>query len=76
MSLKPCPFCGGEAAPGTIRYHDKTVREQEWGQDTFHKINCIVCGANNLGIVGFRTPELAAAHWNRRSECLQKGKAK
>ncbi len=66
--LDPCPFCGGEAAFGTIRYSEKTVNEQTWDQDTFHKVNCIVCGANNLGIVGWKTPALAAEHWNRRAE--------
>lgn len=66
VSLLPCPFCGGEAATGTIRYSDRMIREQNWGQDTFHKINCVMCGANNLGLVGFRTEALAIEAWNKR----------
>lgn len=67
--LLPCPFCGGEASLGTIRYSSATIREQHWGQDTFHKVNCIRCGSDNLGLVGFATRELATEHWNRRVPC-------
>jgi len=70
--LLPCPFCGGEAAFGTVSYSSSTVREQNWGQYTFHKINCILCGSTNLGLVGFRTAEDAAAHWNKRFHGEQK----
>lgn len=66
VTLLPCPFCGGEAAFNTIRYSAEHVREQNWGQDTFHGVNCIICGTSNRGIVGFRTPEAAAVKWNRR----------
>lgn len=65
--LKPCPMCGGEAGRATTKYDARTVREQEWDQDTFHYINCTRCGLNNAGIVGgVKTPELAAELWNRR----------
>jgi hypothetical protein len=64
--LLPCPFCGGEAAANQVRYHDKMIREQEWSQDTFHGVNCVLCGVNNLGLVGHRTPEKAAERWNTR----------
>lgn len=67
VTLLPCPFCGGEAAFGTVRYSDKTIAEQNWGQDTFHSVNCVVCGTNNRGPVGYRAKELAAEAWNRRS---------
>jgi hypothetical protein len=65
--LERCPFCGGEAAFSTTTYNKKTIREQCWGQDTFHSVNCISCGTNNRGLVGYLTPEKAAAHWNKRS---------
>lgn len=65
--LKPCPFCGGEAAPATVRYSDETVREQHWGQDTFHYVSCIRCGSNNKGLVGSLTTSKAAETWNRRA---------
>lgn len=66
--LKNCPFCGGECSHGTIRYSSQTVREQHWGQDEFHYVNCIRCQANNKGVVGYRTSELAANAWNQRTE--------
>jgi len=63
--LKSCPFCGGKAALGTIKYIDSTVREQEWKQATFHKVNCILCASTNLG--RFKSPTEAIEHWNRRA---------
>lgn len=67
-TLKPCPFCGGEAAPGTIRYSDHHAKRQGWDQTRFFFVNCMSCGAQNQGIVGRRTPEAARDHWNRRVE--------
>jgi len=65
--LKPCPFCRGEAAFNTVQYSAKHVKEQGWAKDTFHGVNCIECGVNNRGLVGWDTPEEAAAAWNRRA---------
>ena len=65
--LLPCPFCGGEAGHGTMRYSKAHVNEQGWFQDEFYFVNCIVCGSNNKGIVGFDSPERAIAAWNRRT---------
>ncbi len=65
--LLPCPFCGGRAAPNTVTYASDHVREQGWKQGTFHGINCVLCGTNNRGIVGFETEDEAAAHWNVRA---------
>ena len=64
--LKPCPFCGGEAAIGTIRYSWQHVKEQGWGQDLFYYVNCIVCGANNKSIVGHQSGQKASSNWNTR----------
>jgi hypothetical protein len=61
-------MCGGEAALNRVTYSRKTVREQAWEQDTFHGVNCITCGLNNKGLVGYRTPEAAAIAWNKRHE--------
>jgi hypothetical protein len=69
--LAQCPFCGGEASHGTIRYSDVTIREQGWNQDTFHYVNCIVCGSNNRGLVGFDSEAKAEEHWNRRAVLAQ-----
>lgn len=66
-NLLPCPFCGGEAAFGTVRYGDATVKEQRWEQDTFHLVNCVLCGADNQGVIGHRTQDAAAERWNRRA---------
>jgi hypothetical protein len=67
IDLRPCPFCGGKAAFGTVTYGEKTVAYQHWDQDTFHKINCIICGTDNCGLVGHRTQSDAAEHWNKRA---------
>lgn len=66
MTLKACPFCGGEPAKNTIKYGARAVREQGWKQDTFHGVNCIACGAHTSSIVGFKTEADAAEAWNRR----------
>ena len=66
MSLSPCPFCGGRASFGTVKYSYGTVREQKWDNDTFHYVNCEVCGSCNRGLVGFAIQGDAAEHWNKR----------
>lgn len=68
LSLKPCPFCGGEAAYNKVTYSDGMVEEQGWSQSTFHGVNCIHCGANNKGLIGHRTTDDAARHWNIRAK--------
>ena len=64
--LLPCPFCGGPASFGTVKYSPKHVQEQGWNQDTFHFVSCIKCGVSNCGIVGHDTMVLAAELWNHR----------
>jgi hypothetical protein len=70
LSLKPCPFCGGEASYNTVTYSESMVEEQEWSQAKFHGVNCIHCGVSNLGLVGHRTTDDAARHWNVRHTTL------
>ena len=65
--LKPCPFCGGEASVGTTKYSDKMVRQQKWKQNIFYHVNCIICGADNSGLVGHQTEIGAIQKWNRRA---------
>lgn len=64
--LRRCPFCAGKAAFGTVRYGKQTMREQEWEQDTFHFVSCVLCGASNCGLVGHKNKVAASKHWNRR----------
>lgn len=73
--LERCPFCGGESAFGKTTYSSKTIREQHWGQDTLHYVNCISCGTSNRGLVGYRTQDEAAKHWNTRSNVEVTGAA-
>ena len=73
VTLKPCPFCGGEASDsGHIRY-GKPLTDVWWGDDNtpiteaFY-CNCMKCGAvSHSGIVGgYRTKAEAIAAWNAR----------
>lgn len=66
IGLATCPFCGGDAAFGTISYTPSVVKEQGWEQGTFHSVNCVRCGAGNAGPVGHHTKDEAAWRWNRR----------
>lgn len=66
-NLLPCPFCGQEAGFNTVRYFDKAIAVQGWKQNTFHGVNCITCGVNNIGIRGYDTKEDAADAWNTRA---------
>ena len=52
MSLKPCPFCGGEA------------RGYE-GKIDAHGVVCNKCGAK---IYGYASKGAATRAWNRRAE--------
>ncbi len=64
--LLPCPFCGGEVAISTIRYPEASVRSLELEQSTYFGVNCVKCGANNSGGIGYLSPEQAGARWNTR----------
>lgn len=72
-ALLPCPFCGGEAAFGTVKYSEATVAFEQWEQDVFHQVTCTRCSASNLGVVGHRTPSAAAERWNHRVPARQMG---
>jgi len=64
--IKPCPFCGGEAAPNTVRYSDP-MRRNGLTQEVFHGVNCIYCGVCNRGTVGFLKEADAITAWNTRT---------
>ena len=54
IELKPCPFCGGAAAPMNV------------GNGWEEYIIC--CGKCQCGTAPFKTKEEAAAAWDRRAE--------
>lgn len=61
MELKPCPFCGGEAAAHNRKY--KT------GVD-YVQVKCARCSAMSMDIpasVEYCAKEVAAEAWNRRA---------
>ena len=66
VQLRACPFDGGPASIGTVRYTERMVRAQQWSQDTFYFASCVTCGTSNVGLTGHMTPQKAAAAWNRR----------
>lgn len=58
VELKPCPFCGGEAA---VRYEVPYRSENK-------SLPCIAC-SNCKGVMGyFRDKAEAIEAWNRRKE--------
>lgn len=66
--LKPCPFCGGEASIGTIKYDAEFVAKQNWNQDVFYFVSCVLCSASTQQVTGAKTEADAASKWNRRYE--------
>jgi hypothetical protein len=65
--LLPCPFCGGMAGHAKTNYREDSDTARLNGQSEFYFVNCIVCGADNRGIVGRKTHDEAAELWNRRA---------
>ena len=64
--LLSCPFCGTIASFGTINYADKSDIAKMNGQSIYHYVACQLCGANNRGIIGYKTQLEAKEHWNTR----------
>ena len=65
--LKPCPFCGGEAAFNSHKTTNKEIIKLN-KRDVGYGVNCVGCAANNIGIIlGYKTEEEAAQAWNRRA---------
>lgn len=54
--LKPCPFCGGEAA----------IREYSNGFNIWFRVRCDSCGVAQDGIRNGYGKEQAVEAWNRR----------
>lgn len=67
-TLLPCPFCGGEAAHGMIRYGESPyVDDRCRNQLEYHQVNCVKCCVTVRGLAGLPTKEEATAAWNRRA---------
>lgn len=64
--LLPCPFCGGEAAFGTVRYSRPQKLNDGPPQSVFHQVNCISCGGAIGGALGLSSQLRAMIAWNRR----------
>lgn len=64
--LRECPFCGGEAAMGTIKFSQ--FADEDHRGKTYYAVNCISCGATTsiMGLSGKENPESAALKWNTR----------
>ena len=59
IELKPCPFCGGEAAVITKQYNKGFLR----GKGDYTYIRCKLCHATSTAAF---TKEEAEEAWNRR----------
>lgn len=71
-ALKPCPFCGGEASDRGVVHYSRNREPHEWFADgtpvyDAYFCNCISCGANNKGIIGYQTKREAVKAWNTRA---------
>lgn len=72
--LLPCPFCGGDAHIGTVRY-SQPLDDIRWGSDdapiteAFYG-HCARCAAGHKSSFagGYRTEAEAVAKWNTRAE--------
>lgn len=60
ITLKPCPFCGGEAV---------AIKHPE-GFDT-HLVKCSICGCNTGAYLGGHSLRNAVEAWNNRPEPLR-----
>ena len=69
--LLPCPFCGGKAAVNTRTVSPESDDARLNGQNKFWGVNCIMCGVNNIGLIGCKTEELAISIWNTRTSIKQ-----
>jgi hypothetical protein len=70
--LLPCPFCGGEAHPGSTTY-SRPLDDVWWADGSAvtktYRINCVSCGGTAGGglVGGQQTPEKAITAWNTRT---------
>lgn len=63
--LKPCPFCGGEASLGTIKYSPCDITKLN-NREKGYFVNCQMCSARNEHGISYATEEEAIKHWNTR----------
>ena len=63
---KPCPFCGGEANVGSVKYSDNCEEVKLNNRNTGYFVQCIQCSANMQFGISYETKEEAIAKWNKR----------
>jgi Lar family restriction alleviation protein len=66
-TLKPCPFCGGKAATGSIRYSQSPYADGLSEQLEYFSVNCVSCVATTRSVAGYPTESGAIAAWNARA---------
>ncbi len=64
--LKPCPFCGGEASIGTVKYSPCDITKLN-NREKGYFVNCQICSARNEVGISYATEEEAIKHWNTRN---------
>jgi len=65
--LKPCPFCGGEANIGTVKYAKDSQDAKLNGRNVGYYGQCISCSATMCFGLAYETKQIAAEKWNRRT---------
>jgi Lar family restriction alleviation protein len=70
--LKPCPFCGNDAAQSYTKLQSSRCPDVAW----YGVVTCIACGAKIESWSGYesqiKAKEEATKLWNRRVESVSK----
>ena len=64
--LKSCPFCGGEASVGTVKYNPCDITKLN-NREKGYFVNCQICSARNEWGISYATEKEAVTHWNTRA---------
>lgn len=72
-AIKKCPFCGGEASLGTVKYSPCDITELN-NREKGYFVNCQICSARNENGISYATKEEAIKHWNTRQALAELAK--
>ena len=64
--LKPCPFCGGEANIGSVKFSETSDQAKLNGRTVGYYGQCVQCCCNLSFDIGRATKEQAITEWNTR----------